>query len=224
MGHMYLVIVDAHSKWLDVQIMHSITTEKLRSVFATHGLPRQIVTDNGTSFTSDKFQEFVSMNDIKHTFSAPYHPSTNGLAEKAVQTFKQGLREISQGTVAEKLTKFLFKYWITPHSTTGIPPAELLMGRRLRSQLDLLQPDLPSKIEYSQANQKSNHDLKKSHRTFVEGDLVYAENFTSRNQKWIPGIIDKITGPLSYVIKLSDGVTIHLGPSLLCSIFYLLCY
>ena len=44
MGHMYLVIVDAHSKWLDVQIMHSITTEKaiekLRSVFATHGLPR----------------------------------------------------------------------------------------------------------------------------------------------------------------------------------------
>ena len=151
MGHMYLVIVDAHSKWLDVQIMHSITTEKtiekLQSVFATHGLPRQIVTDNGTSFTSDKFQEFVSMNGIKHTFSAPFHPSTNGLAEKAVQTFKQGLREISQGTVAEKLTKFLFKYWITPHSTTGIPPAELLMGRRLRSQLDLLQPDLPSKIE-----------------------------------------------------------------------------
>ena len=132
MGHMYLVIVDAHSKWLDVQIMHSITTEKtiekLRSVFATHGLPRQIVTDNGTSFTSDKFQEFVSMNGIKHTFSAPYHPSTNGLAERAVQTFKQGLREISQGTIAEKLTKFL-KYRITPHSTTGIPPAELLMGR-----------------------------------------------------------------------------------------------
>ena len=213
MGHMYLVIVDAHSKWLDVQIMHSITTEKtiekLRSVFATHGLPRQIVTDNGTSFTSDKFQEFVSMNGIKHTFSAPYHPSTNGLAERAVQTFKQGLREISQGTIAEKLTKFLFKYRITPHSTTGIPPAELLMGRRLRSRLDLLQPDLPSKIEYSQANQKSNHDLKKSHRTFVEGDLVYAENFTSRNQKWMPGIIDKITGPLSYVMKLSDGVTIR---------------
>ena len=69
------------------------------------------------------------MNGIKHTFSAPYHPSTNGLAERVVQTFKQGLHEISQRTVAEKLTKFLFKYRITPYSTTGIPPAELLMGR-----------------------------------------------------------------------------------------------
>ena len=59
MGRMYLVIVDAHSKWLDVQIMQSITSditiEKLWLAFATHGLSKQIVTDNGTSFTSDKF-------------------------------------------------------------------------------------------------------------------------------------------------------------------------
>jgi len=132
MGHMYLVIVDAHSKWLDVHIMQSITSEKtiekLRSVFATHGLPKQIVTDNGTSFTSDKFQEFVKKNGIKHTFSTPYHPATNGQVERAVQTFKQGLCEIPHGSVEEKLIKFLFKYRITPHSTTGIPPAELLMG------------------------------------------------------------------------------------------------
>lgn len=208
-----MVIVDAHSKWLDVKIMQSITSEKtiekLRSVFATHGLPKQLVTDNGRSFTSDKFQEFVSMNGIKHTFSAPYHPATDGQAERAVQSLKRGLREMSHGTVEERLSKFLFKYRITPHSTTGIPPAELLMGGRLRSRLDLLQPDLPSKIEFSQATQKSNHDLKKPYRTFVKGDLVYAENFTSNNQKWMPGIIDKVTGPLSYVIKLPDESTIR---------------
>ena len=114
MGHMFLVVVDSHSKWLDVQIMQSITAEKtiekLQSIFSTHGLPKQIVTDNGTSFTSEKFKQFVTRNGIKYTFSAPYHPSTNGLAERAVRTFKQGLREILQGTVRVKLIRFLFKY------------------------------------------------------------------------------------------------------------------
>ena len=62
MGHMFLVMVDSHSKWLDVQIMQSITAEKtiekLQSIFSTHGLPKQIVTDNGTLFTSEKFKQF----------------------------------------------------------------------------------------------------------------------------------------------------------------------
>ena len=62
MGHMFLVMVDSYSKWLDVQIMQSITAEKtiekLQSIFSTHGLPKQIVTDNGTSFTSEKFKQF----------------------------------------------------------------------------------------------------------------------------------------------------------------------
>ena len=111
------------------------------------------------------------MNGIKRTFSAPYHPATNGQAERAVQSLKKGLREMSHGTVEERLTKFLFKYRITPHSTTGILPAELLIGRRLRSRLDLLQPDLPRKLELSQATQESNHGLKKPCQTFVEGEI-----------------------------------------------------
>ena len=96
MGHMFLVIVDAHSKWLDAHIMSSITSAKtietLRSVFATHGLPRVIVTDNGSSITSDEFTTFVRKNGIKHVTSAPYRPSTNGQAERAVQTLKRGLK------------------------------------------------------------------------------------------------------------------------------------
>ena len=69
--------------------------------------------------------------------AAPYHSSTNGLAERALQTFKQALKRIPNGTVQEKLAKILFKYQLAPHCTctTGIPPAELLMGRRLCSKL-----------------------------------------------------------------------------------------
>ena len=136
LGHMYLVLVDAHSKWLDVQIMKSTTSEstinKLQDILAVHGLPQKLVTDNGSAFTSAIFKAFVDQNSIKHICSAPYHPSMNGLAERAVQTFKQSLRQISGASVREKLAKFLFKYKITPHSSTGIAPSELLMGRRLR--------------------------------------------------------------------------------------------
>ena len=66
LGHMYLVLVDAYLKWLDVQIMQSTTSEstirKLQDIFATHGLPQKIVTDNGSAFTSATFQSFMDRN------------------------------------------------------------------------------------------------------------------------------------------------------------------
>ena len=92
LDHMFLVIVDAHSKWIDVHLIQSITSTKIRMVFATHGLPHKVVTDNGTSFTSEQFRTFLSQNGIIHVTTAPYNPSSNGLAERAVQTFKQGLK------------------------------------------------------------------------------------------------------------------------------------
>ena len=135
LGHTYLVIVDASSKWLDAHIMSSMSSEKtietLRSVFATHGLLQMIVTDNGPSFTSNEFREFTQKNGIKHVTSAPYHPSSNGQAERAVQTVKQGLKRTPGKTVQERLSKFLFKYRLTPHSTTGVASCELLMKRKL---------------------------------------------------------------------------------------------
>ena len=68
LGHMYLITIDTHSKWLDVQVMSSITTaktiEKLRMLFANHGLPNRIITDNGPSFTSEEFKVFMEKNRI----------------------------------------------------------------------------------------------------------------------------------------------------------------
>ena len=88
---MFLVIVDAHSKWMDVVAMKSATSnatiDSLRSLFATHGLPELLVSDNGAVFTSNEFKNFVQQNGIRHSTCAPYHPATNGLAERAVQTF-----------------------------------------------------------------------------------------------------------------------------------------
>ena len=211
-GHMFLVLVDAHSKWLDVHIMNSITSaktiERLRMIFATHGLPQKIVTDNGPSFTSEEFRKFVQSNGIKHVTSAPYHPATNGLAERAVQTMKQGLRQMQGGSVQEKLSKFLFKYRITPHTTTGVAPSELLMGHHLRSRLDLLHPDLSDVVADKQAKQKKSHQNRPD-RHFAVGDPVYVEDFTASSERWIPGVVKSVTGPLSYLIEIADGRTVR---------------
>lgn len=210
MGHMYLILVDAHSKWLDAMVMGSIsaakTIEKLRRVFATHGIPKKIVTDNGPSFVSEEFKRFTRENGIKHIFSAPYHPSSNGLAERGVQTVKQALRQMKDGdSIEEKLTRFLFTYRITPHSTTGVAPAEMLMGRKLRSKFDLLYPDVPEKVLDKQSAQKKSHDNSVPVRTFSEGDPVFVENFPSHNPKWIAGVVQEVKGPLSYLVQLTGG-------------------
>ena len=67
------------------------TIKKLRSIFATHGIPEVIVSDNGSGFTNSELREFVSHNGFCHLTTAPYHPSSNGLAERAVQVLKEGL-------------------------------------------------------------------------------------------------------------------------------------
>ena len=109
MGHTYLIIhvVDAHFKWIDAHIMSSITSSKtneiLRSVFATHRIPQTIVSDNGSSFTSDEFKLFTQKNGIKHVYLAPYHPSSNGQAERAVQMIKHGIKRTPVKTIQERL-------------------------------------------------------------------------------------------------------------------------
>lgn len=95
----YLIVVDANSKWLEVIIMASTTSEStihaFRYLFASYGLVEEIVSDNGSQFVSVEFQNFMKANRIKHICSAPYHPSSNGEAERAELTFKTGMKIIN---------------------------------------------------------------------------------------------------------------------------------
>ena len=98
MGKMFLLIVDAHTKWMDIHITNSstsqVTIEKLCQSVSNFGFPLMIVTDNGSSFVSEEFQTFLAANGIIHRRSSPYHPATNGLAERAVKTFKHSMRKL----------------------------------------------------------------------------------------------------------------------------------
>ena len=72
---------------------------------------------------------FYQASGIHHIRVSPHHPSSNRLAERAVSIFKQGLKRDTQGTLSYRIAKLLFTYRNTPHTTTGMTPAELLMGK-----------------------------------------------------------------------------------------------
>ena len=96
MGHMFLVVIDAYSKWPEVAIMQSISVENtvkgLRSIFANKGVPEILVSDNGPQFVSEVFAVFMLSNGVRHLRSAPYHQATNGQAQSFVKAFKRPLR------------------------------------------------------------------------------------------------------------------------------------
>ena len=95
-GKTYLLVLDAHSKWPEIVEMNSTTSQRtiaeLCKTFAAHGLPQQLVSDNGPQFISDEFATFMKSNGIKHIRCAPYHPASNGAVERLVQTFKKAMK------------------------------------------------------------------------------------------------------------------------------------
>ena len=209
-GKMVLIIIDAHTRFIEAHIVNSATSAntiaKLRQTFATHGLPRDIVSDNGTPFKSELMAEFCEMNGIKQIFVSPYRPASNGLAERAVQSVKNGLRKAKndQDTLETRLYRFLLHYNKVPQSTTGLPPCELLMKRKLRSRVDSIKPDVRDKVERQQLEMKTRNDAKARCKSFFAGDKVYVRNFIG-GIKWLPAAIEEILGPLTYRVCLKDG-------------------
>lgn len=209
LNSMFLVVVDAHSRWLEIEKMNTTTSAKtietLQKLFARYGVPAQLVSDNGPQFTSEEFQQFLKRNGIKHITSAPYHPATNGLAERAVQSFKNAMKSETEVTSLNiKLARFLLTYRITPHSTTGEPPSQLFLGRRLRTRLDLLKPDLFIQVNNRQIDQSVAKSGSVT-RHFAIGQRVIARNYTGKS-KWVPGIVRARLGPLSYEVEIGPNL------------------
>ena len=106
--------------------------------------------------------------------------------------------------LAHRLENFLLSYRTTPHTTTGTPLCELLMGRSLCTRWHLLRPDVERRVSWQQSQQKDRYDQHARQREFTVGQSVMAKNFGS-GSAWIPGVIVEQIGPLTYAINISDG-------------------
>jgi transposase InsO family protein len=210
-GFRWLIWVDAYSKFAGVIPMKTAVASELRTqltqLFATFGLPKQVVSDNGPEFRSQDYIEFLQDNGVRRTTSAPYHPQTNGEAERFVETFKKAMKasESSDKSLHGRVQAFLFNYRNTPHATTGVTPAELLFGRKLRTRLDLLRPTLHDRVARKQAADAARYDQRTQDRAFADRDRVLVRWYTGA-ERWRSGTILRRTGPVSYEVQVGDEV------------------
>ena len=208
-GSMFLVAVDAHSKWPEAYVMSSTTVPKtldiLRNMFSAYGLPDQIVSDNGPQFVASEFAHFIKQNGVKHTRSSPYHPSTNGLAERFVQSMKQSLKASAKSgrSLSQRLYDFLLTYRTSPHSTTRVSPCSLFLKREIRTRFDLLKPNQEARVLEKQSQQKADHDSHAQGRQFFPSQTVMAKNLRP-GPNWIPAVVVERLGPLSYLVETED--------------------
>ena len=173
-------------------------------IFAVQGLPEQLVSDNGSQFTSEEFKEFCKLRGINNCYVTPYHPQANGQAERFIQTFKNCMNKMAKNSknIYYNVNNCLLTYRVKAKATTDVAPSQLLMGGRLRSRLDLIHPRMKEnvndyqnraavqeRVHQSQKKQKACHDCPAKMREFEVGDHVWAPNYSRRGPKFVRATI-----------------------------------
>ena len=138
-GNNYLLVVDYLSRYVEIARLVKQTSNEvihqLKIIFARHGIRRVVISDNGPQYASWEFTKFSKAYDFTHVTSSPRYPQSNGEAERAVRSIKDLLRKSNDPFLA------LLAYRSTPLKN-GFSPAELLMGRRLRTTLPMVPEQL----------------------------------------------------------------------------------
>ena len=144
---------------------------------------------------------------MKHIRVAPYHPASNGLAERFVQTFKKAMSAARNdgASLSQKLCRFLLTYCSTPHATTQVAPCELFLKRNIRTRLDAIRPNYSGTVCDKQALQKELHDRHARSREFEIGQKVMAKNFL-QGPLWVAGVISECKGLLTYLVEVEPHV------------------
>ncbi|KAL1443318.1 hypothetical protein MTO96_030336 [Rhipicephalus appendiculatus] len=128
-----------------MQATSAAVIDMLRSLFATFGIPRKVVSDNRKAFTSSEIKQFYASNGIQAATSPAYHPATNGQAERYVAELKRSLLRDADKSIQCRLATFLYRQHTTIHTATGMTPARAMFGRDL-CPLDLLKRETDIQI------------------------------------------------------------------------------
>ena len=216
----YLLITDYYSLWPEVYELGKTESENVieatKQAFSHHGIPQEVVSDNGPQFISQKYNIFQREWEFKRVPSSPRYPQANGLIESSVKTIKTMIKKCDGSRDA--IFKGLLAIRNTPLQC-GYSPAQLMMGRRLRDNVPNIE-DAESQrktketfrnLVEERTTQKLLFDRKKAScktsEPFRVGQKVAVQDHTSGN--WTKrGIIEKEVAPRSFQIKLNTGITI----------------
>ena len=133
-----IVCTDYLSKWVEMKAINVEIEEKVveflsENVFYKFGYPRELVTDQGSQFTSNMIEDLLSQHKIKHRISTPYHPQANGQVEVTNRALEGILTKVvssSKKDWADKLVEATWAYNTTWKTTTGFTPYEMVYGKR----------------------------------------------------------------------------------------------
>eukprot|EP00057_Strongylocentrotus_purpuratus_P018713 XP_011673187.1 PREDICTED: uncharacterized protein K02A2.6-like [Strongylocentrotus purpuratus] len=211
-GKSFLIVVDYYSRWIEVKQLQGQSTmaviSSLKEIFAVHGIPDLVVSDNGPQFANENFRKLAEEYGFVHTTSSPRYPQANGEAERGVRTVKALLKKNDDIQLA------LLSYRASPLQN-GLAPCELLMGRRLQTQVPTLphmllprvqQPDLTTvreKEEKYRSDQMMTYNRRHDSRELPElqpGDSVWI-----RDQSRYGKVTQKAQQPRSYHVQTEHG-------------------
>lgn len=215
-NHHYILIVDYYSKYIEIALCKNTSSSevitKVKSIFARHGIPSVVVSDNGPQFSSTMFKEFSLSYDFKHVTSSPRYPQSNGEAEASVKTIKNILKKCHHDGSDPYIA--LLNLRNTP-KTFGPSPAQLLFNRQLRTRIPVHNKLLKPKIhKYDTTIFNKYREGQRQH--YNKGCRSKRENL-SVNQRimfkktdtdvWTPGVIKcKNIEPRSYNVIDDRGV------------------
>ena len=211
----YLIMVDAYSSYPEVIPLSRQSSEAvikgMKVTFARHGIPDIVHSDNGPCYSSQEFSDFQNKWGFKHVTSSPHFPSSNGLAEKTVQTVKNIISKSMESGTDPYLG--LLAYRTTPLGNNQ-SPAELLMGRTLKTELPVVQTQLEVKNSTAVVDwkvkqkemQKKYHDRAvKPLPPLQKGERV--RMYDTKKQEWSQKArVKAMVAPRSYIVETKDKV------------------
>ena len=221
-GDYVFAVTDYYSRYVEISISKRNTAEvainSLKKMFATHGLPYTVTSDNGPHFVAEAFETFLKDNGIKHRKITPLWPQANGEIERQNRSLlkRMQIAQVEGKDWKEAVQTYLVAYRNTPHPSTGVCPSELLFGRTLRTKLPGLREAARLDEEVRDRDQEKKIKMKEySDRTrkaeesnLMAGDKVLlkqprANKWTTRFESQPYELIDKCGN--SVVIKSPEG-------------------
>lgn len=208
----YLVLSDYLSKWIElVKIKNKTACEvisKLKVIFATHGIPKQVVADN-MPFNSVECKRFCNEWNFEFVYSSPMYPRSNGQAERAVQVCKNMLKKCKDS--GKDLENALLEYRNMPIYNLNVSPSQILFSRMTRTKLPvsdkLLEPKVHLNVQKKLIELQGKSKLYYDRNTRVRQPFSPNEKVMLKNEKvWEPAtVVAKHDLPRSYLVQTKRG-------------------